>query len=241
MTKTKRPTDAPDPTPIGEADAIATLQARIAAMEKAGRIKARDTVDDPPLVETGAEAEARRRAAQAHLNARWAERLPVMYADATLADLEGQDRHLVTWLSNTASLTLVLAGSVGTGKTHAAYAVGNTAVAQGVWAEAWTCADLLEALRPGGDPTNRVAYRVRHCDLLVLDDLGAAKATEWAAETLTAILDHRLREKRRQVVTTNHPYEVLEANWGARLMDRFRYRWTVVTMTGESRRRTPAW
>lgn len=228
-----------DAVPVGETDAITTLQARIDAMERAGRIKARDDVEAPALVETAKEAEARRRALHRNLNARWAERLPVMYRDAGMGDLDGQSRDLLTWLMKTASLTLVIAGQVGTGKTHAAYAIGNTAVSRGVWVEAWTTTDLLECLRPGGDPG--LAYRVRHCDLLILDDLGAGKATDWAVETLTAIIDHRLREQRRQIVTTNHPYEVLVEAWGGRLMDRLRYAWTVVTMTGESRRKAAPW
>lgn len=242
MTTKDKPTEtdaADDAVAVGDVDAVTALQARIREMEAAGRINLRDTPGDQARTETGMEARARQRALQANLNTRWAERLPVMFADASMDDLEGQDRNLLTWRSREASLTLVIAGPVGTGKTHAAYAIGNAAVAHGTWAEAWTTTDLLEALRPGGDP--HLAYRVRHCDLLVLDDLGAGKATDWAVETLTAIMDHRLREQRRQVITTNHPYDVLVEAWGRRLLDRIQYRWTAVTMTGESRRKVAPW
>lgn len=190
-----------------------------------------DGLDHPG--ETPEEAQARLQARQAVYQQRWLARRPLMYADASPADLDhGPARD---WL-NSASLTLVLAGQVGTGKTHTAYAIGNSGAAQGAWVEAWTVTDLLAALRPDGDA--RVAVDVRRCDLLILDDLGASKPTEWAVDQVTSLLDARLREGRRQIVTTNAPGAALEEAWGGRLMDRLAYRQTVQVFTGESRRRT---
>jgi len=171
----------------------------------------------------------------AHRAARWTRRLPVMYRDATLADL-GPEQHAQAvrdWLPG-ASSSLVLAGPVGTGKTHAAYAVGNAAVAAGSWVEAWTMADLLAALRPGGDPADLDA--VRGCSLLVLDDLGGVKVTDWSQEQFSSLMDHRLRSELRQVVTTNAAYPDLVEAWGDRALDRLRYRWTPLAFTGTSRR-----
>lgn len=175
--------------------------------------------------------------------ARWMRTIPVMYAQASLADLADAEQAeagqaCADWISST-SVTLVLAGSVGTGKTHAAYATGHAMVQAGLWVEAWTSSDLLEALRPDGDPN--ALENARTCDVLLLDDLGAAKASEWAQEAMTSLMDHRLREQRRQIVTTNQPYEHLEQVWGSRFGDRLRFRWTVVRMVGESRRRADAW
>jgi DNA replication protein DnaC len=193
--------------------------------------------------ETAEDRAERRRVQAENRAARWMRRLPVMYATAALEDLlaDGEQAEAGQvcrdWLGST-STTLVLAGPVGTGKTHAAYAVGHAAVRRGLWVEAWTLSDLLEALRPEGDKSALEA--VRSCDLLLLDDLGATKVSEWAVETMTSLLDHRLREQRRQVVTTNAPYQVLEDAWGGRFADRLRFRWTVVTLLGESRRKA-AW
>lgn len=182
-------------------------------------------------------AERIQRAAQARA-ARWLEQMPAMYAEADLGDLDTPTYEaIVAWLS-AGGTSLILAGQVGTGKTHAAYAVGRALLAEGVTVEAWTLSDLLAAMRPDGDP--KASDLARACDVLILDDLGAAKASEWAQEQLTALLDARLRDKRRQVITTNAPYEALEAAWGSRAMDRLRYRWAVVTFTGESRRKA-AW
>lgn len=184
-----------------------------------------------PDDETAAEKAERLAARRAVYQARWAAQVPPMYADAHLSDLD--PTQAFTW--PTGSLNLVLAGPVGTGKTHAAYAAGNDLAAEGTWCQAVTVVDLLAALRPDGDPS--LAKAVQSCQVLILDDLGAGKASEWAIEQMTALLDLRVREGRRTIVTTNVPEPDLEAAWGGRFMDRLRYRRTVAVFRGESRRK----
>lgn len=183
------------------------------------------------IVETEDEFRERMAARRAVYQARWAAQVPPMYTAAALADLDRDQ--VFTW--PTESLNLVLAGPVGTGKTHAAYAIGNALAAEGNWVQATTVVDLLAALRPDGDPG--LAKAVQSCQVLILDDLGAGKATDWAVEQMTALLDLRVREGRRTVVTTNVPEGELEAAWGGRFMDRLRYRRTVAVFRGESRRK----
>lgn len=207
-------------------------------MEKL-RAKGLDPADLPPLPTDRAErpedAAQRRQARLDAYAARWQEKVPVMYREAKLEDLD-DNQHAVqvrSWLSS-GSLHLVLAGPVGTGKTYAAYAVGNQALQRGRWVEAWAVADLLDALRPGS--TDQGAEdRARKCHVLVLDDL-SAKATDWEAERLTMLLDARVREQLQTVVTTNIPSAEVTQTWGARFMDRLSYRLTGLTFQGESRR-----
>lgn len=187
-----------------------------------------------PTRETEAEAQERLEARQAVYQARWEAQVPPMYANASWADLDDAQRF--DWPEG--SLNLVLAGQVGTGKTHAAYALGNTFSKRGTWVQATTVVDLLTALRPEGDPS--LARAVRECQVLILDDLGAGKASEFAIEQMTALLDLRIREGRRTIVTTNVPEPELETAWGGRFMDRLRYRRTVHVFRGESRR-VAAW
>lgn len=229
-----------EPARVGDTDTLAAITARLEA--RGLDVVPASALPSKPAREDGHEAAARRAVRLKHYADRWAARVPAMYADASMDDLAGATaetaesaRKITTWLAAEASTTLILAGSVGTGKTHAAYAIGNTAVKRGTWVEGWAVSDFLEAMRPGGDPS--ASTSARRCPLLILDDLGAGKATDFAVETLTALVDARLREGLRQIITTNHPYESLEAAWGGRLMDRLAYRWTVVTLTGPSRRK----
>lgn len=193
-----------------------------------------DTPVDPtptPSRETAQEAQDRLEARRQVYAARWSAQVPPMYATAALADLDAAQEF--AW--EAASLNLVLAGPVGTGKTHAAYALGNALVADGFWVQAATVVDFLAAARPDGDPA--LVRVVQSCQVLILDDLGAGKASEWSVEQMTSLLDLRVREGRRTVVTTNVPEPDLEDAWGGRFMDRLRYRRTVVILRGESRRK----
>lgn len=211
-------------------DAAAMLPAQLRK-----RLEALDAteVDQAPVprVETAQEAQDRLEARRQVYAARWSAQVPPMYAVAALADLDAAQAF--TWPND--ALNLVLAGPVGTGKTHAAYALGNALVADGYWVQASTVVDLLAALRPDGDPG--LVRAVQGCQVLILDDLSASKASEWAQEQMTDLMDRRVREGHRTIVTTNSTEPDLEAAWGGRFLDRLRFRRTVVVLRGESRRK----
>lgn len=218
-----------DATTIGSTAYLKDLQARLAAK---GVTPYQGEI---PKGETPEERDERHKAARAAARTRWEARRPVMYTDATVSSLgpEQGSSEIAAWFNDPEALNLILAGAVGTGKTYAGYAVGNHLIDLGTGTvEAWTAHDLLEAMRPNGE----TAPHAPHVDVLLLDDLGAAQPTEWAVETLTALLDQRLRENRRTIVTTNLDAERLGAAWGERLLDRLRHRSTVVAFRGESRR-----
>ena len=153
---------------------------------------------------------------------------------------------------------LYLAGQVGTGKTHAAWnAVGHwclttkimpfTPRTQGI--EGWSTVgptviftrmtDLLDDLRPG----DYSRQRVRDCQnakLLVLDDIGAEKASEWTQERLYSVIDHRYANCLPLIVTSNLPPAKLAEQTGERAASRLAEMCEVVAMTGTDRRRPAA-
>lgn len=223
-----------DPTPVGQTDTLKGWRERLEA--RGIEVPTEPVADPYPNRESPDELRERLAIAAAHKAARWERRCPVLYADAkpTTLDADQSPERLAAWMNDDDALNLILAGSVGTGKTWAAYALGWAMVGRGVFVEAWTVGDLLDALRPDGD-RNEASYAER-ADVLILDDLGATRPTEWAVETLTALMDTRLREKRRTVVTTNLAEAIIASAWGDRLMDRLRHSCTVVVMTGASRR-----
>jgi DNA replication protein DnaC len=128
---------------------------------------------------------------------------PTRYAAACYGGLrpEQDPRGLVSSWWDRGPRTLVLAGPPRTGKTWAAYAIANTVHANHHWVVATPAADLSAALKPDGDAA---AYeRAASCGLLVLDDLGRERATEWWLEQLGRLIDDRCANLRRLVVTTN--------------------------------------
>lgn len=233
MTKRKAAKMTPgEPKPIGAS--LGPWQERLAALQAQPLPEGVEIGD--PHTETPEQARERVAHAALRLSERWRSRLPEDYALASLDDLGDDLRSTVErYLTDDRALTMVLAGGVGLGKTHAAYAIGNWYMARGgIWCEAYTVYDLLASLRPDGDPYT--LDRVTNCGLLVLDDLGATKASPWAVETLTFILDQRVSRRRRTVVTTNVSEPELRAVWEDRLIDRMRDRSVVHLFTGPSRR-----
>lgn len=108
-------------------------------------------------------------------------------------------------------LGLVFWGARGTGKTHLAAAVmAELAANEGVRGQFWHFGALLGEIARSYDQGSRVALlgpldAVLTAELLVLDDLGARKMTDWAADTLFDILNSRYGARRPTVITT--PFE----------------------------------
>ena len=93
---------------------------------------------------------------------------------------------------------------------------------------------LLAGDRPDGDAA--ASHAAAHTGFLVLDDLGVTKGSEWAADTLTDLMEHRINYDLRTVVTTNVTAPALRELYGDRFMDRLNYRATGASITGASRR-----
>ncbi len=103
---------------------------------------------------------------------------------------------------------LVIGGMNGCGKTHLAAAIANYRLARGEAALFVVVPDLLDHLRATYAPESPVSYDqrfedVRTTPLLILDDLGAQRSTEWAWEKLYQILVYRRNWRLPLVVTTN--------------------------------------
>jgi DNA replication protein DnaC len=101
-------------------------------------------------------------------------------------------------------------GPVGTGKTSLAILVAKAAKDAGRSHAVFPVPLLLAEIkrtfdRDSGD--NYLAFFRRLCsvDLLVLDDLGAEKQTEWVLEQLYSIVNERWQDQQSIVVTTNLP------------------------------------
>lgn len=105
---------------------------------------------------------------------------------------------------------LLFQGAPGVGKTHLAVAALKRLAERGFDCVFFDYQTLLQKIREGYDPaaggSSREAYRAAlETEVLLLDDLGAHRVTDWVLDTVTAIINHRYNEEKALIVTTNLP------------------------------------
>ena len=105
---------------------------------------------------------------------------------------------------------LLFVGPTGTGKTHLAVSVMRRLMQKDPPHEAvfFGYQELLEKLKSSYDPAYGAALRESYqraleCEILVLDDLGAYRATDWVLDTVTHLITVRCNERRPVIATTN--------------------------------------
>ena len=103
---------------------------------------------------------------------------------------------------------LLFIGPPGIGKTHIAVSVLREVALKGMRGVYYDTRSLLSAIRSTYNPVTRtseaeVLDEVMQAELLVLDDLGAERLTDWVEETMHLVVNTRYNEKRPTVFTTN--------------------------------------
>ena len=108
------------------------------------------------------------------------------------------------------SIGLLLWGNVGTGKSFFAGCIANALLEQGISVLMTNFAKILNTLT-GMHFDDRNAYinSLNQYSLLIIDDLGAERNSEFALEQIFIVIDSRYRSKKPLIVTTNLTLEEL--------------------------------
>ncbi|HEX4066426.1 MAG TPA: AFG1/ZapE family ATPase [Acidobacteriaceae bacterium] len=147
---------------------------------------------------------------------------------------------------------LLLTGSIGVGKTHLAVGILQALITEkGVRGLFCDYRELLKEIQHSYNPQvatteMEILRPVFEAEVLVLDELGASKPTDWVWDTVALVLNTRYNDKRTTLITTNYadqppgggangPGRLKEESLGDRIGERMRSRLAEMCVVVEMR------
>ena len=136
-------------------------------------------------------------------------------------------RYVEQWQTMRAeNLGLLLWGGVGTGKSFLAGCIANALMEQEVPVRMTNFTRILNELNSSFSGRNDIVDRLCRYPLLIIDDFGMERGTEYALEQIYHIVDSRYRSQKPLIVTTNltldeirHPQDTAHARIYDRLLE----------------------
>lgn len=126
------------------------------------------------------------------------------------------------------SIGLLLWGDVGTGKSFFTGCIANALLEQGIPVLMTNFSRILNSLSGMySDEKNQFIDSLNKYNLLIIDDLGIERSTEFALEQVFNVIDSRYRSKLPLIVTTNmtldelkHPQDLARSRIYDRVLER---------------------
>jgi len=148
---------------------------------------------------------------------------------------------------------VLLYGPVGRGKTHLLVSLAReynkeeigdideggvyVQVQKGNVVAFWPVLDLAGGLREEiRNGEHRIMSSCFSCSLLIIDDLGAERSTDFVLEALERIIDYRYRDELPIAIGTNLTPEEMVQKYGGRAISRWAQSCDVVEMVGPDHR-----
>lgn len=168
-------------------------------------------------------------------------RIPARYENAKYEEVPENIRALVKGMRES-KRGIYIYGGVGSGKTHVAYAIAKK------WEDVtkkyvhfWNTTELMQEFK---DDFDRNAYDKKHTldnlmhsdQLIVLDDIGVEKISDWVMERFYLLVNKRYNEMRPIIFTSNYSPADLADRIGERTVSRIVELCDVVKLDGIDRR-----
>lgn len=134
---------------------------------------------------------------------------------------------------------LMFVGSVGTGKTHLAASIVNELVNNMHSVVFGNSADIIARMRKsfsGGDSDIDIIEKITSSDLVVIDDLGKEKESEYTSTIIYQIINRLYEDEKPIIITTNCTSEMLLERLGDKgesILSRLMEMCIIVNLNGE--------
>ena len=144
-------------------------------------------------------------------------------------EIKKAQRYVTEWaMMKENCIGLLLWGNVGTGKTFIAACIANALIEKGVSVLMTNFSKILNSLSGMFDvDRNKFIDSFNRYSLLIIDDLGIERNSEFALEQVFNVIDSRYRNKKPLIVTTNltldelkHPKDLAHARIYDRVLER---------------------
>jgi len=170
--------------------------------------------------------------------------IPARYADAEYKEVPKSIAEKFEKIRQTKK-GLFIHGSVGTGKTHIAYALKKKWDEENPYKTAifWNTPELMQNEKADFDKDSyskrRSIERLKESkQLLILDDIGTENATGWVLDQLYMLINKRYNEMKPVIFTSNLSIEDVGKILGDRIASRIVEMCDVVELTGDDKRLT---
>lgn len=151
-------------------------------------------------------------------------------------------RYIEKWPEMKESNTgLMFFGNTGTGKTFCAACIANALIDKGISVLMTSLPSLLSSMNNGGfeNGKQRVMEQIANKQLVIIDDLGVERGTDYSFEKVYEVIDTRYKSGKPLIITTNLTKQELENPTdirNKRIYDRILEMCLPILVAGESRR-----
>lgn len=169
--------------------------------------------------------------------------IPIRFQQAKYEDVPSNIQSLVENIKESRK-GIYIYGTCGTGKTHICYAIASKINNEKFKIRVWSLPELLRYIKRDYDELNKgkdfentnFAQVMNYNGILVIDDIGTEKMSEWVEETLYAIINRRYEDVMPTIFTSNYSPEELTSRLGDRIVSRIVGSCDVIELSGKDRR-----
>lgn len=166
--------------------------------------------------------------------------IPMRYEKATWTDVPDQMKSMVLDMYNTRK-GIYIHGGVGSGKTHMAYAIAKHLSKIGKKVSVHSTADLIADIK---QDIEREGYSKKRWEeklsnfngVVIFDDIGAERITEYVAEMFYLIINRRYNQMLPVIFTSNFTLGQLSQRIGDRTASRIAEMCNIFKLDGDDRR-----